>query len=354
MNRAILVLALATSAFLTGQVNGQTAAPRVTMSTILAMVSGGVPLRTIIQTIRTAKKIDLYINDGERNRLMEAGASAGDVAQIFDAIHYREYMNVDAHIVVPPAPAVKAPIIAASVAAPAPEAQVATVAPVAPEVPAAPPAPPAPVAPVASMSSASSVASATTVVPFATRPEPATMAAAPARPVPPVVEALADPTVLENSTPVRLRLLHNLSSADASDHQTVDLEVLEAVKVGDMIVIPKGALASGTVTDVERRGRMGHGGRLELNVESVRLPDGEKVPLRGGQTEDAGDHIGNTTNSVAATSLMFWPAAPVLLMTHGKDAIILAGTEIVARVNGRVTLDTAKLLAQPAQLTAAR
>jgi hypothetical protein len=197
-------------------------------------------------------------------------------------------------------------------------------------------------------------ASVTTVVPFATRPEPATVAAAPARPVLPVVETLADPTVLENSTPVRLRLLHNLSSADASDHQTVDLEVLEAVKVGDMIVIPKGALASGTVTDVERRGRMGHGGRLELNVESVRLPDGEKVPLRGGKTEDAGDHIGNTTNSVAATSLMFWPAAPVLLMTHGKDAIIPAGTEIAASVNGRVTLDTAKLLAQPAQLTAAR
>jgi len=105
MNRAILVLALVTSAFLTVHVNGQTAASRMTMSTIQAMVSGGVPLPTIVQTIRTAKKIDFYINDRERSRLMEAGATAGDVAQIFDAIHYREYMNVDAHIVVPPAPA---------------------------------------------------------------------------------------------------------------------------------------------------------------------------------------------------------------------------------------------------------
>jgi hypothetical protein len=169
-----------------------------------------------------------------------------------------------------------------------------------------------------------------------------------------VVETLVRPTVLENSTPVRLRLSHNLSSADASADQTVDFEVIEAVKVGDMIVIPKGAIASGTVTDVERRKRTGHGGKVELNVESVRLPDGEKVPLRGVKTMDAGDHIGNATNGVVATSLMFWPAAPVLLMTHGKDATIAGGTEITAYVNGRVTLDTGKILAQPAQLTAAR
>jgi hypothetical protein len=344
MNRAILVLALVTSAFLTVHVNGQTAASRMTMSTIQAMVSGGVPLPTIVQTIRTAKKIDFYINDRERSRLMEAGATAGDVAQIFDAIHYREYMNVDAHIVVPPAPApaMTVPVVAASMVAAAPVGPVAAAAPVASVAVVAPMAPAAPVAPV------------TTVVPFAPRPEPAPVAAAPARPVLPVVETLVRPTVLENSTPVRLRLSHNLSSADASADQTVDFEVIEAVKVGDMIVIPKGAIASGTVTDVERRKRTGHGGKVELNVESVRLPDGEKVPLRGVKTMDAGDHIGNATNGVVATSLMFWPAAPVLLMTHGKDATIAGGTEITAYVNGRVTLDTGKILAQPAQLTAAR
>ena len=43
---------------------------------------------------------------------------------------------------------------------------------------------------------------------------------------------------LEDGTPIKLRLTRNLSSADATTGDRVDFEVLEDVKVKDVIVVP--------------------------------------------------------------------------------------------------------------------
>ena len=61
--------------------------------------------------------------------------------------------------------------------------------------------------------------------------------------------------VLEDGTPVRLRLSQTVSSADARVNDRVEFEVLEDVKVGDKVVVPKGGVAWGTVT--EARGKEG-------------------------------------------------------------------------------------------------
>jgi len=45
--------------------------------------------------------------------------------------------------------------------------------------------------------------------------------------------------VLEDGTPVRLRISRNVSSADAQVGETVDFDVLDDVRVGRVIVIPK-------------------------------------------------------------------------------------------------------------------
>src|SRR5881409_944920 len=57
--------------------------------------------------------------------------------------------------------------------------------------------------------------------------------------------------VLEDSTPVRLRISRTISSADAKTGDTVDFEVLDEIKIGDAIVVPKSGLALGTVTEAE-------------------------------------------------------------------------------------------------------
>src|ERR1700722_6996407 len=151
------------------------------------------------------------------------------------------------------------------------------------------------------------------------------------------------PNTLLDGTPIKLRLGRTLSSADAKTGDEVDFDVLEDVKVNDVLVIPKGALALATVTTAEHKKNMGRGGKLDVNIDSVRLIDNEKAALRATEGGKAGGHVGAMTGAMVATSIVFFPAAPLFLFMHGKDMTIPKGTEVTAYVNGDMTLDMAKL-----------
>jgi hypothetical protein len=145
--------------------------------------------------------------------------------------------------------------------------------------------------------------------------------------------------VLQDGTPVRLRINRTISSADARTGDQVDFEVLEDVRVNRVIVIAKGATAIGTVTAAEPKRRMARGGKLDITVDSVRLVDSEKAALRAVKEGKGGGHTGAMTAGIVVTSLVVWPAAPFFLLMHGKDFTIPKDTEITAYVNGDMTLD---------------
>jgi len=155
-------------------------------------------------------------------------------------------------------------------------------------------------------------------------------------------ETQANKPLLEDGTPVKLRLTRNLSSADAQVGDTVDFEVLEEIRAGDLLVVPKGGVAWGTVTEAQAKRRMARGGKLGVNIDSVRLVDGEKVALRAVKEGKGGGHTGAMTGAMVATAIVFFPAAPFFLFMHGKDITIPKGTEITAYVNGNAPLDIAK------------
>ncbi|PYX88739.1 MAG: PEGA domain-containing protein [Acidobacteria bacterium] len=159
---------------------------------------------------------------------------------------------------------------------------------------------------------------------------------------------LSQPFVLQDGTPLKLRLNRNLSSADAHTGDQVDFEVLEEVKVNNVLIIPKGANALGTVTEAQAKRRMARGGKLGVNIDYVRLVDGEKAALRAVKEGSGGGHSGAMTGAMVATSLVVWPAAPFFLFMHGKDITIPKGTEIAAYVNGDMPLDAVKFQAAPA------
>jgi len=48
------------------------------------------------------------------------------------------------------------------------------------------------------------------------------------------------------------------------------------------------------------------------------------------------------TGAIVATSIVFFPAAPLFLFIHGKDMTIPKGTEVTAYVNGDFVIDAAK------------
>lgn len=147
---------------------------------------------------------------------------------------------------------------------------------------------------------------------------------------------------LEDGTPVKLRTSRTISSADAHTGDTVDFEVLEDVLVKDALVVPKGGIAWGTVTEAQPKRRMARGGKLDVNIDSVRLSDGEKVPLRAVKDVKGGGHTGAMTGAMVGTAIVFFPAAPLFLFMHGKDITIPKGTEITAYINGDTRLEEAK------------
>ena len=148
--------------------------------------------------------------------------------------------------------------------------------------------------------------------------------------------------VLEDETPVRLRLNRTISSADAHVGDTVDFEVLDNITLNGTLVIPKGGLAFATVTEAQPKRRMARGGKLDMNIDSVKLVSGDKAALRAVKGGNGGGHTGAMVGGMVATSLVFFPAAPFFLFMHGKDISIPKGTEVTAYVNGDMKLDIAK------------
>jgi len=152
----------------------------------------------------------------------------------------------------------------------------------------------------------------------------------------------AEPMRLEDGTPAKLRLSRTISSATAQTDDRVDFDVLEEVRVGGILVIPKGSVAWGTVTDAQAKRRMARGGKLDINIDAVRLADGQKAALRGVKDVKGGGHTGAMTGAIVATSLVVWPAAPFFLFMHGKDITLPQGTELTVYVNGDLPIDPGK------------
>jgi hypothetical protein len=172
---------------------------------------------------------------------------------------------------------------------------------------------------------------------------PVAPVAAPAGPPP--------PNTLQDGTAIKLRLAENLTSATAKVGQQVSFEVVEEVDVEGVPVIAQGAQALATVTTAETKKSMGRGGKLDVNIDSVRLADGGKAMLRATAGGKGGGHVGAMTGAMVGTAIVFFPAAPLFLFIHGKDITIPKGTEVTAFVQGDMKLDMARFA--PAGTTAA-
>ena len=147
---------------------------------------------------------------------------------------------------------------------------------------------------------------------------------------------------LEDSTPVQLRMGQTVSSADAHVGDSIVLEVLDEVRVGNVVVVAKGGTAIATVTTAQSKKNMGRGGKLDINVDYVKLVDGERAALRAVKDVKGGGHTGAMTGAIVATSLVFFPAAPLFLFMKGKDITIPKGTEVTAFVSGNMSRKMAK------------
>ena len=175
---------------------------------------------------------------------------------------------------------------------------------------------------------------------LAQQPQPAPEALASPQQIAP--SAPPPPHTLLDGTPVKLRLSETISSSDAKVGQEIPFEVVEDISVDQVIVLPKGATAIATVTEADHKKSMGRAGKLNIAISYARLKDQEKVALRATKDTKGGGHVGAMTGAIVATSIVFFPAAPLFLFIHGKDTTIPQGTEIMAFVEGDMRLDMTK------------
>lgn len=161
------------------------------------------------------------------------------------------------------------------------------------------------------------------------------------------------PHTLFDGTPVKLRLSETISSADAKVGQEIPFEVVEEVKVDNVVVLSKGATAIATVTEADHKKSMGRAGKLNISISYARLADQEKIALRAVKDSKGGGHVGAMTGAMVATAIVFFPAAPLFLFIHGKDITIPQGTEITAFTEGDMHLDIARFAATGATVAAA-
>jgi len=75
-------------------------------------------------------------------------------------------------------------------------------------------------------------------------------------------------------------LARTMSSKEAKVDERVDFEVFDDVKVGDVVIIERGAMAIATVTEAHPKRRMGRAGKLHINIDYVRLANGENPRWR--------------------------------------------------------------------------
>jgi hypothetical protein len=167
-----------------------------------------------------------------------------------------------------------------------------------------------------------------------------------------ILAELPTPFILQDGTAIRVRINRNLSSADAQVGENVDFQVLDDIRVGDVLVIPRGSAAFATVTAAQAKRRMARGGKLSVNIDYVRLANGDKATLRGVKDLKGGGHTGAMTGAMIATGIVFFPAAPLFLFMKGKDITIPKGHEVTVYINGDVRLDRAKFWGAPAAVTA--
>jgi hypothetical protein len=136
--------------------------------------------------------------------------------------------------------------------------------------------------------------------------------------------------LLREGTQVDLKFASDLSSKTAHIGDTVEFQLNDDLKVGDSIVVPKGAHAVATVNDAKKSGMMGRPGELSVQIQYL-VVGSNHVRIRGTQGRE-GD---SKTGAAVALTVLF---GPVGLIKHGKNVVIPAGTPLTAYVDQDVWL----------------
>lgn len=131
--------------------------------------------------------------------------------------------------------------------------------------------------------------------------------------------------VVPGGTHVDVSLIEPVSSGNANVGDTMTIVVDRDVDIGGYIVIPKGSNGQATITQVDRAGGNGHGGKLALTMDWVYSADHGKV-LLSNIDHSTGNDTDKKGAASTATILSYVFLGPLGLFAHnfvrGQDVTI--------------------------------
>lgn len=149
--------------------------------------------------------------------------------------------------------------------------------------------------------------------------------------------------VLKAGTQIKLQFAKTICSQSAHKGDQLQFVVERDVVAGGYAVIRAGDLARGTVVEVKGKRLLGMGGRVIVQLDSVDLANGERVELEALQGFKGRSHTLRMGMAMAVTGAIYLPAAPVFLLSRGRDSTVLKGTQVTAYTKGEVVAETARL-----------
>jgi len=184
----------------------------------------------------------------------------------------------------------------------------------------------------------------------------ATAPAANAKPA----EAVAEPGVtLPSGTVLRVKLLSGIASDENKVEDAVRAEVRQAVVVKGQTVIPEGAELSGTITDVDRSGRvkglariayrftsLSYGGRrydirtapIVHQAQATKGDDAKKIAIGAGAGAAVGALLGGGSGAAKGAAIGGAGGTGAVLATRGKEVRIGSGAAETVRLAAPVTV----------------
>jgi hypothetical protein len=127
--------------------------------------------------------------------------------------------------------------------------------------------------------------------------------------------------VVPDGTEISAVTTDTISSKTSHEDDAITFKVEEDVVVNGEIVIAKGTIVKGIVTNAKKSGYFGRGGQLNVRIESTTTADGQKIKLRASKGKEGGDKTGTTV----ALVILFGPLG---FLKKGKNAEIKEGTKI--------------------------
>lgn len=135
---------------------------------------------------------------------------------------------------------------------------------------------------------------------------------------------------IKGGTIIPLESTAKIAAADVNVGQAVDFRVSRDILVDNIVVIPCGTIAKGTVYEAKRSSAFGTKGRLGIKVRYLTLPSGENISFASSDI-----YIQGQNRTALSVVVFFFTLLP---FPCGSKAVMPLGYEFDATVASNTTI----------------